>query len=223
MNGTDGRHTYVVDNELRDWLENYIGRTCSVNVSHDRMKKNAEDSGRPEAVAIYHLIVALNKQKKALSVEEMLLAKEQLPEDTPADLKEQLDSTRTDYNERRIKMLAYSMARVIMDKFTCPEDVPRIIWAAKLGSVYLAGLALVRGDDVNELYTGTPGKDEKYVNYSALHVAAAFGHGALVEFLLEKDADTTLVDDRNYTAIGYARHFDHLEIAEMIRAKHAER
>jgi len=83
--------------------------------------------------------------------------------------------------------------------------------AARNGHAEVAKFLLEKGADINcRGFFGAPG----------LHWAAIRGHKAMVEFLIGHGADLTLRDQQfNSTALGWALEGEHLEIADLLKAR----
>ncbi|KAJ9449711.1 hypothetical protein DIPPA_34210 [Diplonema papillatum] len=90
---------------------------------------------------------------------------------------------------------------------------PHVVIGSHKGSLSLVKAALSSGQDVNTLLDGR----------SALHMAACYGHGSIVAFLLEAGASTTVTDPKKRTAEQFARQYNQPAAADLIKAHEAAR
>jgi ankyrin repeat protein len=90
-----------------------------------------------------------------------------------------------------------------------------LIWAVVKGHVETAGWLLDHDGEVNRRATfGCPDHGK---GVTALHLAAQRGDVAMVRFLLGRGADPRIEDDLYHsTPLGWARHFERKEVADLL-------
>lgn len=92
-----------------------------------------------------------------------------------------------------------------------------LVWAAVCNRPETVAWLLEHGADVNQ--KATFGGLSHGQGITALHMAAQYGHMAVVRLLVERGADRTIKDDLyGATAVGAAKHFGQSEVWEYLRA-----
>jgi ankyrin repeat protein len=91
-----------------------------------------------------------------------------------------------------------------------------LIWAVVKGRAETARWLLEHGADVNR--RATFGGPDHGLGVTALHLVAQSGDVDMVRFLLDHGADRRIEDDLYHsTPLGWAQHFEHAEVADMLR------
>lgn len=83
-----------------------------------------------------------------------------------------------------------------------------LLYAAYAGNKNIVTLLIKNGADVNQ---------RGFLGRSPLMLAIFEGHNEVVEILLDSNASTTLTDHQGWTALGWAQHLAHDDIADTLR------
>lgn len=143
-----------------------------------------------------------------------------------ADPGRTLDSVRYAYIFLPIEFCAFSStesnARLLLRHGAIVDKTNAIQLAAQNGRLEMVRLLLEAGGNVNWIINPTDFSTPYYFGTrtygTALHYAAAGGFPDVVEFLMEKGADSKILDSAGKTAVARARENNHEEIVWLIQS-----